>query len=265
MTVEFNCGNPAGLAGYVYDECEAAERAAIEAHLARCVECATDVAALGATRTALALWTPPDAELGFRVTAARESAVPEGMAEADAHEPARVLRPERWWRRSLPAWAQAAAAVLLFATGGAIGMRTAQQPQQPAPVVQSAPGATAATGSTVTAQDLAALEERLRGEMQRMPQAASTARAVSATTLTDDAIQQRFRALLAESERRQERELALRLAQVVRDVDAQRRMDLAAIEHTFGQMEGVTRPELAQQREMINFLIQRTGLQRAPR
>jgi hypothetical protein len=36
------------------------------------------------------------------------------------------------------------------------------------------------------------------------------------------------------------------------------------IEQTFGQMEGYTRPELANQRQMINYLIQRTGAQRIP-
>jgi hypothetical protein len=72
------------------------------------------------------------------------------------------------------------------------------------------------------------------------------------------------RTLLAESEERQQRELALRLTQTLRDVDAQRRTDLMRIEQTFGQMEGSTRPELANQRQMINYLIQRTGAQRIP-
>ena len=40
-------------------------------------------------------------------------------------------------------------------------------------------------------------------------------------------------------------------------------MDLTRIEQTFGQMEGFTRPELADQRQMINYLFQRTGA-RAP-
>jgi hypothetical protein len=53
------------------------------------------------------------------------------------------------------------------------------------------------------------------------------------------------------------------LTQVIRDVDSQRRVDLSRIEQTFGQMEGFTRPELADQRQMLNFLIQRTGA-RAP-
>ncbi len=252
MTLEFKCGDPAALAGYLYDECDAAERAVIETHLALCVSCVAELAALGATRTALASWTPPEMALGFRITSTRDT------AEQNAGR-ATVLTPPQWWRRPLPAWAQAAAAVLIFAAGAGMGMRTASrvEPASPGGRDSLVPAV-----ATVSASDLAALERRLRGEMQTprvldqpLPQPAAA---------SEEAVVQRLRALLAESEQRQERELALRLTQVVRDLDAQRLMDLRRIERTFGQMEGVTRPELAEQRQMINYLIQRTGMQRAP-
>ena len=246
MNVEFTCGDPAGLAGYLYDECEKGERAAIEAHLAICASCASELSALGATRTALASWTPPEATLGFRI--------------ADAREP-------RWWARPLPAWAQAAAALVIFAVGMALGMRAVGQPPAAAPVRASvaAPSAPAAGVSTT---DLAALERRLRAEMAALRSAgtspAAAVRVPAQSAANDDAVIQRVRALLAESEERQQRELAVRLSQVLRDVDTQRRMDLRRIEQTFGQMEGLTRPELADQRQMINYLFQRTGTQRSP-
>jgi Putative zinc-finger len=254
MTVEFKCGDPAALAGYLYDECDPAERRAIEAHVAICVACASEIAALGATRTALASWTPPEARLGFRITAEDDQA-------------GRVLRPpqfhpERWWRRPIPAWAQAAAAILIFAGGAALGVRTASAP--PAAQEQRA---SAAGASTVSADDLAALEKRLRSELESIREtrvAAASAAPASRPQASDAAVVQRVRELLAESEQRQQRELALRLTQVLRDVDNQRRMDLSRIEQTFGQMEGFTRPELADQRQMINYLIQRTGGQRSP-
>jgi hypothetical protein len=247
MSVEFKCGDPAALAGYLYDECDAAERTQIEAHLAVCVSCATELGALGATRTALASWTPPEAQLGFRIT-----------RDADA---ANVIQPpqfaSRWWQRPLPAWAQAAAAVVIFAAGASLGMRTASQ--APAQQAQVQP---AVSTSSISTQDLAALEQRLRSEMQAMRTSSvpQPARAAS----DENAVLERVAQLVAESEARQERELALRLTQVLRDVDSQRRMDLSRIERTFGQMEGLTRPELADQRQMINYLIQRTGAQRAP-
>jgi hypothetical protein len=62
-------------------------------------------------------------------------------------------------------------------------------------------------------------------------------------------------ALIEQSERRQQRELALRLAQVVRDVDAQRRADLLRVDQNLGQLEGQTGAAAAQQRELLNYLV----------
>jgi anti-sigma factor RsiW len=246
MSVDFICGNErsqAALASYLYRECDADERAAIEAHLAVCAACASELAALGATRSALASWAPPETELGFRIVSERE------VQDAAAN----VLRPARWWRQPLPAWAQAAAAILIFAAGGLLGMRAGTTVAAPGPVVASAPAPAAATVSPVSADDLASLERRLRGEMISLRRAAQGAPATLQAG-GDEQLLQRVRALLAESERRQEREMSIRLAQVLRDVDMQRRTDLARIEDTFGQMQGVTGAELLQQREVINYL-----------
>ena len=65
----------------------------------------------------------------------------------------------------------------------------------------------------------------------------------------------RVRALLEESEQRQQRELALRTTQVVRDFDSQRRVDLAQIQRSFGQIEGLTGAEVREQRQMLNYLM----------
>jgi hypothetical protein len=259
MSVEFTCGDPAGLAGYLYDECDAAERAAIEAHLATCARCASEVAGLGATRTALAEWAPPYAALGFRITST--------AAEEQAREgAARVLRPARWWQRPLPAWAQVAAALLIFVAGATLGARAnrvapAAPPAQSAAVTAAVTAAPvpAATSVAVTPQDLVKLERQLRAEIQRTRGAAPQGDASP-----DAATLQRVRTLLAESEERQQRELAMRLTQVVRDMDAQRRSDLVRIERTFGQIEGFTRSELADQRQGINYLL-RTSVQQNPR
>ncbi len=252
MSVEFTCGDPAALAGYLYDECDAAERAAVDAHLARCSSCAEELSALGATRSALASWTPPDAALGFRITSSHDE------TEATSGH---VLRPARWWHRPMPAWAQAAAAILVFSGGALLGMRTASPPPAASPTATGVRATPEGGAASVSARDLAALEQRLRAEMGALRNASTTPGPQAPPT--EAAVLQRVRSLLAESEERQQRELALRLTQVIRDVDSQRRVDLSRIEQTFGQMEGFTRPELADQRQMLNFLIQRTGA-RAP-
>src|SRR3989442_1699327 len=103
MSLDYQCGDPSALTSYLYDECEPAERRAIEAHLAICTTCAEEVQALRATRARLASWAPPTAALGFRIVASAEK-------PASERDPAPVLTSPRWWQRPLPAWAQAAAA-----------------------------------------------------------------------------------------------------------------------------------------------------------
>ena len=77
-----------------------------------------------------------------------------------------------------------------------------------------------------------------------------------ATASAGDAqIFERVRAMVQESEQRQQRELALRTAEIVRDFDAQRQGDLARIERAMGQMDGTTGVEVAQQRQMLNYLM----------
>ena len=51
---------------------------------------------------------------------------------------------------------------------------------------------------------------------------------------------QRVRAMIDQSEQRQQRELALRLSQVAREVDTQHQADLLQIQQDFGQQQDAT-------------------------
>lgn len=237
MTETFECGDNTALVGYLYDECDAPERQAIEAHLAVCPACAAELAALGSTRLQLASWTPPEAELGFRIV-------------SDATPPT-VVRPARWWQQPLPAWAQAAAACLIFGAGLWLGIARGSAPADSTPATAVAAGP---AGVAVSADDLAALEQRLRGEMAEIRAAAPTT-AAAPQTPSDAQLLTRVRALIDESEQRQQRELALRTTQVMRDFENQRRMDLAQIQGTFRQMEGVTGAQVREQRDVLNYLM----------
>ena len=77
----------------------------------------------------------------------------------------------------------------------------------------------------------------------------------SAASPGEAQVLERVRAMIQESEQRQQRELALRTAEVVRDFDAQRRVDLTRIERTLGQMDGTTGVEVEQQRQVLNYLM----------
>src|SRR5262245_46258380 len=129
MSQEMRCGDPAALAGYLYDEIDPGERAAVERHLAACEICASEMDGLRTTRTQIAAWTPPDAQLGFRIVADSDTArVPSNvvpMRTPSVDDGRGVMSDRRttqpWWQWSaLPAWAQAAAAVMLFALGGVV-------------------------------------------------------------------------------------------------------------------------------------------------
>jgi hypothetical protein len=62
------------------------------------------------------------------------------------------------------------------------------------------------------------------------------------------------RAIVAESEERQRKEFAFRLAQAVRDLENQRSTDLVRIEQNLRQLEGVTGEQVQGQHEMMNYL-----------
>ena len=242
MSNTFQCGDNSTLVAYMYDECEPGECGAIAAHVALCGACAAELAALESTRVQLMAWTPPDTDLGFVVT--RPPAIGASEVASEAAQPR-----ASWFARPMPAWAQVAAAVVIFGAGLSLGVVDGTvrgtvggtvggtAPSAPGAAVATAPGGAA---SAVSASDLTALEQRLRREMAQASEAQVLAR---------------VRALIEESEQRQHRELALRTADIMRDVDSQRGADLAQIQRNFGQMEGVTSAEVREQRQLLNYLM----------
>lgn len=249
MSLMFACDKDA-LVAYLYDEVGAPERLKFENHLRECAACAAEVTALSGVRTELSLWAPPDAELGFTI-----------VQKSAASKPADVLRPAQWWT-TVPAWAQAAAAVLVLAVGAAIA--NVQVRSGPDGVVvstgwMSPAGATSTAGAppaaAVVAPDeqwktaLISLEQQLREEI-RATRETGTVRAASRSE-ADDATLRRVRELLDASETRQQRELALRVTQLTRDMDIQRRVDLLRVEQAIGH----TGVEMAKQRQQLNYVL----------
>ncbi len=228
MSRTFECGDTAALVTYQYGECERDEQAAVAAHLVECVACATEVEALDTTRRQLAAWVPPSTEPGIR--SPTDGAV--------------ILRPVPWWRGSLPTWVQATGAVALFAGGLALGGAASTWMQPAAPPAEAARSAVV----PVSAADLADLERRLQAEI------AAVRGAIPAGT-DESAMLAAVQNLIRASEGRQRRELALVTAEMLRDFDAQRRVDRAQMERAVGQLEGVTGAEVAEQRRLIDYLI----------
>jgi hypothetical protein len=139
------CENRERLIGYVYDECDPAERAAIEEHLESCHTCRREIRGLKSVRQDLLAWDVPASDPIWRPM-------------APAHK-------ESSWR-AVPAWALAAAACATFMVGAAGGAATYALMPRTAPAVARAetPAPTATTA--VTATQLAALENKVLAQIR---------------------------------------------------------------------------------------------------
>jgi Putative zinc-finger len=252
-TNTFACGDVEALVTYLYDECDPDQRAAIEEHAALCASCADELVSLRATRSRLTAWTPPSVDLGFQITGGHRPPVDDVEGGRVLAAPT-ILRPAKWWSRPLPAWAQAAAAAAIFTSGLAIGTAhrgSVAVAAAPAPTVAPTTVAAVSTPSGISQQDLDALESRLRGEISRVRTTAAPAAAVSGG---DDVLRQ-VRALIAESEQRQQRATALRTAQMVGQLEEQRRVDLAQIQRTVGEIQRLTGVAFQDQNRLLKYYV----------
>jgi Putative zinc-finger len=243
------------LIGYLYDDIDPAERAAFDRHLAVCAECRYELGELGLVRERLEQWTPPEPVF---VTDSR-------LAMEAVGSPGRVLagpRPRSVKRLELPVWAQVAAAMLVVGlSAGLANLRityddtglsvtTGWMPVTPAPV----PAATAPpVEPTPWKADLAALEQELRGEMGRVVSQPVTVRSDDAETM------RRVRALIDDSEKRQQRELSLRVAEMSSDMRAQRTNDLRTIGRNLTEIQTTTGAELMRLYRVQNDLAVKVG------
>ena len=237
------------IVAFLYDELEPEPRRDFNAHLLTCTLCRDEVAGLRAVRTSLARWEPP-------ALTSLQSPVPETSRPA-------------WWH-AVPAWAQVAAALLFLGVSAGIAnldvrydqnglnIRTGwMKPAAPKlATAQTNEGGTKLVTAPSTAgapwrADLVALAGQLRAELRASQASPQTVRAASSS---DAETLRRVRVLLDESEKRQQRELALRIAEVVRDVDTQRRADLRNIDHTLGLVRNDLGVEVMKQRQSLNLL-----------
>jgi hypothetical protein len=237
------------LVDYLYDEGDPAERLSVARHLQDCTACSVAVLELQSVRGLLSEWKPPPAALGFRIVAAGEEAP--------------AASRQRWspFGAHWPAWAQVAAGLFLFAAGmafsqlhveygdGALTVRA--RSAAPASLASVAGDITLPAapvnlvdGSTPSAE-LNTLQQTLRSDLATGPGSPSGS----------DEVLRRVKAMIDQSEGRQQRELALRLSQMVQDFDTQRRADMLNVQQNFGQLEGQTGAEVAQQRELLNSLV----------
>jgi hypothetical protein len=140
------CEQRERLIGYVYDECDAAERAEVQRHLDACAECRDEIASLRSVREDLLTWDVPDHESVWKPFAPAP-AVP-------------------WWQQ-IPRWAFAAAASVVVVSGAVGGaLAHAMMPHSPEAAAARATEPPAGSVEMVTASDLSAAEQRMLTRMQ---------------------------------------------------------------------------------------------------
>ncbi len=234
------------IVAYVYGDIEPAERERFEGHLAECSTCRTEIEELSIVRQQLARWSPPEP--------ARALAFSPPVAPA---------RRSAWdLLGDLPAWAQVAAALLVLGISAGIAnlevrydssgvtVRTGWQPPaesaapaaiEQAAAVQPAAAPPATADAAPWRAEFAALSEELRQESGA------------------DETLRRVRALIAESERRQQRELALRVAELTLEVDKRRAGDLARVQRAIDAVGTSAGVAVNQNQQMIKSLALRVG------
>jgi hypothetical protein len=242
------------LVAYLYGELGDDERAAFDRHVAACAPCRVELTALRGVRSELARWTPPESA----------TQVPFTLAPAHPQKSIGAVI------REIPAWAQVMAATLIL--GAAAGLanldvrynadglsvRTGwrQSASDETARASVGPAATPSVSSSTAPwrSDLAALEQQLRTDLQVHPATASPS-----TASNDDAVLRRVRQLIEDSERRQQSELALRVAEVTRDMQSQRQADLVKIDRTLGLIQNSSRIEVMRTQRQVNSLAQQVS------
>jgi hypothetical protein len=232
------------LIAYLYDEIDGSDRMAFDTHLADCAVCRGELVVLRNTRERLGQWSV--AEIASLVA-------PPAAAPA-----------ARWWQQ-VPAWAQVAAAMVFVGVGAGVAnldvkydqnglsVRTGWSSPAPAAAVDPA-------SATPWRAELASLEQQLRAELR-----ATSSKVAAIEQSTPDANQaqliRQVKALIEEAERREQRELALRVAEVTRDVQAQRQADLAKVERSIVGVQNNVGFEIMRQRADMNSLAVRVSSQ----
>jgi anti-sigma factor RsiW len=251
------CGYPDredALVTYLYGDMDEASRVTFDAHLAICARCRHEIATLRDARGHLAAWQAPQ-PVGI--------VVPPPAAVAPA--------PPRTTWRTLPVWVQVAAAMLVLGASAGVANLDVHYDQHGlairtgwmTPAAAPAPAA-AAREAAPWRTDLTALEQQLRSEFRAASAAAVPVAAVEtprAASASDAELLKKVRALLEASEKRQQNELALRAAEIMTNVRAQRNADMIKIDSAIDAVQAKTNSRLLKQNATIGYLVSATQRQ----
>jgi anti-sigma factor RsiW len=179
------CDERERLIGFVYDECDPAERQEIARHLEECGTCRTEISGLRGVRQDLLAWEVEGGPAVWRPFVAP------------------VVQP---WYKQVPAWAMATAATLMFLLGAAGGfvtqtlMRGAPAPTDLAATVTPAP---ARNAGVELSPDEQRIVDRLRAELAAQMSAPRPAPTVPVSaSVNPDQLMQQVNSVVEKSEQK---------------------------------------------------------------
>lgn len=249
------CDSKELLVSFLYGELEPGETERFQAHLAQCAECRADVEGLRSTQRHMAVWSPPEPDLGFRIIRAPVT-------------PIRAPRPT-WGGR----WGLAAAAALVLAAGAAVAnvdmrygadgltLRTGWRSSAPSAALPP----TAASGAPALAEAVhwkaqaQALDLRVR-QLEASFNSRSAAVPPRAAVGADEVLR-RVNDLVAQSESRQQRAVTAHLDRLSKDIDARRKVDLSLIDQGLMRLQTTSGAELRQSRDLMQRMYRATAYQ----
>jgi hypothetical protein len=268
------CPDQESLVSFLYDEfdgSEAFDRRTVASHLEACDRCARNIASLGGVRNRLRAWDAPDSSpLGLRIVSDTsphqvsgwagwiKPALPLaaaailvvgaglGLARLDIQYDKNGFRVRTGWGHE----EQTASRGLGTATGSPVGMNT--------PV--AAAGILAPASETANRapwqSDMQILAQTLRQELATARQADASGARVGAPAVSaaEAALYKRVQQMIDQAEVRQQQNLALRVTELSRDFDLQRRSDMAQIEQGFGRLAGQRELDAQQSRQLLNAI-----------
>ncbi len=266
MTDVMRCPEPDALLVLLYDdEGTPDERADLQAHVARCQDCAQVLTSLDTARGALGAWHAPRLPLGFAFVRQGRSPLravvwSSGLAAAavlvlaTAASLAQLdLRYDAEGLRIRTGVAGAAAAGVERGTGQITGASSPVRAASPAAAQASADPAwvrRASAGEPPWRADLDLLATQIRSDLVRLVQdtqqaagpatvrvAAPGNPAGPVRTMTDTELLRRVQDLLDQSEIRQQSNLALRVTELGRQFELARQSDIVQVEQTLQRIE----------------------------
>ena len=200
----------------LYGEADAETAASFERHLSDCVACREELAELSAVRGALQAWKLPRQRPSVRRFA-----------------PPRFL------------WAAAAAALVILAVGGAVGLAGLEMRLQGGPVVVQLGG----VARPVVAPQPVDTTPQMRSSAPMMV-------AVPASDAQEAIMMRRLAELIRESETRQQQTLRASLSGFEERTARQRRYDLARIGAGLSYLDGKSGQHMARTTELMGYVLQ---------